>query len=131
MIIVIVLFLVLMLLGFPVLYALGLPCLVWLAMNDRMPVTILSQNMMAYLNSFTLLSLPGFMLVGRLMNTCGVTDRLFNLCLLYTSQDRRPGGNHPLRHRQRTAQIRECGRDRIPFFRNEGNVYQSAERRCV
>ena len=81
MIIVIVLFLVLMLLGFPVLYALGLPCLVWLAMNDRMPVTILSQNMMAYLNSFTLLSLPGFMLVGRLMNTCGVTDRLFNLSM--------------------------------------------------
>ena len=81
MIVVIVLFLVLMLLGFPVLYALGIPCLVWLAMNPRMPVTILSQNMMAYLNSFTLLSLPGFMLVGRLMNTCGVTDRLFNLSM--------------------------------------------------
>lgn len=81
MIVVIVLFLVLMMVGFPVLYALGLPCLVWLLMNDNMPVTILSQNMMAYLNSFTLLSLPGFMLVGRLMNTCGVTDRLFNLSM--------------------------------------------------
>lgn len=81
MIIVIVLFLVLMMLGFPVLYALGLPCLVWLVMNEKMPVTILSQNMMSYLNSFTLLSLPGFMLVGRLMNTCGVTDRLFNLSM--------------------------------------------------
>lgn len=74
MITVIILFLVLMMLGFPVLYALGLPCLVWLVMNPRMPETILSQNMMSYLNSFTLLSLPGFMLVGRLMNTCGVTD---------------------------------------------------------
>lgn len=81
MITVIILFLVLMMLGFPVLYALGLPCLVWLVMNPRMPETILSQNMMSYLNSFTLLSLPGFMLVGRLMNTCGVTDRLFNLSM--------------------------------------------------
>ncbi|MDO4330428.1 MAG: TRAP transporter large permease [Lachnospiraceae bacterium] len=81
MIVVIVTFLVLMLLGFPVLFALGIPGLVWLGMNSKMPVTILSQNMMAYLNSFTLLCLPGFMLVGRLMNTCGVTDRLFNLSL--------------------------------------------------
>lgn len=81
MIMVIVTFLVLMLLGFPVLFALGIPGLVWLGMNPKMPVTILSQNMMAYLNSFTLLCLPGFMLVGRLMNTCGVTDRLFNLSL--------------------------------------------------
>lgn len=81
MLIVIICFLILMLLGFPVLYALGLPSLIWLLMNPKMPVTILSQNMMAYLNSFTLLCLPGFMLVGRLMNTCGVTDRLFNLSL--------------------------------------------------
>ena len=65
MIVVIISFLVLMLLGFPVLYALGIPGLIWLAMNEKMPVTILSQNMMAYLNSFTLLCLPGFMLVGR------------------------------------------------------------------
>lgn len=81
MIVVIVCFLVLMLLGFPVLFSLGIPGLIWLLMNPRMPVTILSQNMMAYLNSFTLLCLPGFMLVGRLMNTCGVTDKLFNLSL--------------------------------------------------
>ena len=81
MIIMIVLFIVLMLLGFPVMFALGLPCVVWLLMNARMPATILSQNMMSYLNSFTLLCLPGFMLVGRLMNTCGVTDKLFNFAL--------------------------------------------------
>ena len=55
MIIMIVLFIVLMLLGFPVMFALGLPCVVWLLMNARMPATILSQNMMSYLNSFTLL----------------------------------------------------------------------------
>ena len=37
--------------------------------------------MMAYLNSFTLLCLPGFLFVGRLMTTCGVTDRLFNFAV--------------------------------------------------
>ena len=81
MLVVIIIFFVLLFLGFPVLFALGIPTIVWLFLNPKMPVTILSQNMMSYLNSFTLLSLPAFMLVGRLMNTCGVTDRLFNFSL--------------------------------------------------
>ena len=79
--VVIVSFLVLMLLGVPVVFALGIPGVIWLFMNTRMPVTILAQNMMTYLNSFTLLCLPGFLFVGRLMTTCGVTDRLFNLAV--------------------------------------------------
>lgn len=81
MIVVIISFLVLMLLGVPVVFALGIPGIIWLLMSPNMPVTILAQNMMAYLNSFTLLCLPGFLFVGRLMTTCGVTDRLFNFAV--------------------------------------------------
>lgn len=81
MTVVIIAFLVLMLLGVPVVFALGIPGIIWLFMNSRMPITILAQNMMTYLNSFTLLCLPGFLFVGRLMTTCGVTDRLFNLAV--------------------------------------------------
>lgn len=81
MIVVVVSFLVLMFLGVPVVFALGIPGIIWLAISPNMPVTILAQNMMAYLNSFTLLCLPGFLFVGRLMTTCGVTDRLFNLAV--------------------------------------------------
>lgn len=81
MIVVVISFLVLMLLGVPVVFALGIPGIIWLIMSPNMPVTILAQNMMAYLNSFTLLCLPGFLFVGRLMTTCGVTDRLFNFAV--------------------------------------------------
>lgn len=70
-----------MLLGVPVVFALGIPGIIWLLISPNMPVTILAQNMMAYLNSFTLLCLPGFLFVGRLMTTCGVTDRLFNFAV--------------------------------------------------
>ena len=81
MIVVIISFLVLMLLGVPVVFALGIPGIIWLLISPNMPVTILAQNLMAYLNSFTLLCLPGFLFVGRLMTTCGVTDRLFNFAV--------------------------------------------------
>lgn len=81
MIVVIISFLVLMLLGVPVVFALGIPGIIWLLISPNMPVTILAQNMMAYLNSFTLLCLPGFLFVGRLMTICGVTDRLFNFAV--------------------------------------------------
>ena len=87
MIVVIISFLVLMLLGVPVVFALGIPGIIWLLISPNMPVTILAQNMMAYLNSFTLLCLPGFLFVGRLMTTCGVTDRsgvLTKLALILT-----------------------------------------------
>ena len=80
MIIVIVTFFVLLFTGFPVVYALGLPSLVWLAITPNVQSIILPTNMLGYVSSFTLLCLPGFMLVGRLMETCGITDRLFNFC---------------------------------------------------
>ena len=80
MIIVVVVFLILLFAGFPCLFALGLPGLVWLLINPGVPSSMLATNMMGYLNSFTLLCLPGFMFVGRLMNTCGITDRLFQFC---------------------------------------------------
>lgn len=78
MIIVIIAFLVLLFLGVPILFAIGIPGIVWLFLNPSMPVTIVSQNMMNYLLSFTLICLPGFMFVGRMMNSAGITDRLFN-----------------------------------------------------
>lgn len=70
-------FLVLLFLGIPVVFSLGASSLVWLAMNPSMPITVAAQNMMSQLLSFTLIAMPGFLFVGRMMNTSGVTDRLF------------------------------------------------------
>ena len=76
---VLILFFFFLLTGFPVMFALGLPAVFWL-LHSHVPVTMMATNMLGYLDSFTLLCLPGFMLVGRLMDTCGITDRLFTFC---------------------------------------------------
>lgn len=72
-------FLVLLFLGIPVVFSLGASSLVWLIMNPSMPITVASQNMMSQLLSFTLIAMPGFLFVGRMMNTSGVTDRLLRV----------------------------------------------------
>ena len=74
-------FILLLLLGVPVAFALGVPTLGWLLLNPSMPVTVVSQNIMKYMLSFTLISMPGFLFVGRMMNTCGITDRLFRFAI--------------------------------------------------
>ena len=79
MILILALFFIFLFAGFPVMYALGLPAVFWLAYSG-VNSTMVATNMLGYLNSFTLLCLPGFMLVGRLMDTCGITDRLFTFC---------------------------------------------------
>lgn len=71
-------FLVLMFLGVPVVLSLGFSTLLWfLFMNPGIPVTAAAQSMMSQLISFSLIAMPGFLFVGRMMNTTGVTDRLF------------------------------------------------------
>ena len=74
-------FVILMLLGVPVVFALGIPTIGWLFLHPGMPVTVVSQNIMKYMLSFTLISMPGFLFVGRMMNTCGITDRLFKFAI--------------------------------------------------
>lgn len=77
-----VIFLALLLLGIPVLFCLGFASLIWLlVLNPGLPVTVASQNMMSSLLSFTLIAMPGFLFVGRMMNTTGVTDRLFRFAV--------------------------------------------------
>lgn len=75
-------FVVLMLIGVPVAFSLGIPCLFWaFLVRGGLPITFVAQNMMSYMLSFTLISMPGFLFVGRLMNTCGVTDKLFKFAV--------------------------------------------------
>lgn len=79
---IIITFLVLMFAGVPVAFSLGVPCILWgLVVRGGIPITFVAQNIMGYMLSFTLISMPGFLLVGRLMNTCGVTDKLFKFAI--------------------------------------------------
>lgn len=78
----VVLFLALLLMGIPVVFSLGIPMVVYMLINwGSLPISLMAQNMVSPLTSFTLLALPAFLLSGRMMNTAGVTDKLFNFAI--------------------------------------------------
>ena len=68
----------LVLLGVPVAVAMGLTAvLTFLAMGQADILTMVAQRMYASTTSFTLLAIPFFILAGNLMNTGGITERIF------------------------------------------------------
>ncbi|KAA0957369.1 TRAP transporter large permease [Planococcus kocurii] len=68
-------FIVLIFLGVPVAFSLGLASFVYL-MLAGIPLNIIPQRMFGGLNSFVLLCIPGFILAGNLMNAGGITERI-------------------------------------------------------
>ena len=79
---------VLLVLGIPIAYAIGLSSLFFFALNHPDLVQILPQRMFAGFNSYTLMALPLFILMGLLMNEAGITARLINFCLLFVGRFR-------------------------------------------
>jgi tripartite ATP-independent transporter DctM subunit len=73
----IALLLVLMAFAVPVAVALGLSSLVFVAVNGMPPIIVLA-NMVNGINTFPLIAVPFFILAGNLMNTAGITSRIFN-----------------------------------------------------
>ncbi|BEQ13189.1 TRAP transporter large permease [Desulfoferula mesophila] len=61
----------------PIGFALGFSSLLYIWMKD-VPLTILAQYLNTYLDSFTLLAIPLFILSGEFMNRGGVTHRLIS-----------------------------------------------------
>ena len=74
-----IIFLVLLLIGVPIAFSLGLSSLFYLFTNN-IPLTVISQKFYSGMDSFTLLCIPGFMLAGALMNGGGITMRILNFC---------------------------------------------------
>ncbi len=67
-----------MLLGIPVALAIGSSALfsAWMS-SPPLPFTIYSQKMLFGLQNFLLVAIPLFILAAKLMNTAGITERLF------------------------------------------------------
>jgi tripartite ATP-independent transporter DctM subunit len=61
----------------PIGFALGLSSLAYIWLTDA-PLTILAQYLNTYLDSFTLLAIPLFILAGEFMNRGGITYRLID-----------------------------------------------------
>lgn len=74
---------ILFLLGFGAPYAIGIISAIVLVMDygiSGFPFHTLSQKIINSGNSFTLIAIPFFLLAGSLMNTGGITHRVFNFC---------------------------------------------------
>ena len=78
-----VLFMVLLFMGVPVHFSLGLPAVVYFFFMQagNTPVEFMPHTMTMPLFNFVLIALPAFLLTGRVMNSAGITNRLFDLAI--------------------------------------------------
>lgn len=72
-------FLVLLVLGMPIAFALGLSSLSYLLL-EGISLTIIPQRMYAGMDTFVLLCIPGFVLAGNLMNVGNITEHIVRFC---------------------------------------------------
>ena len=77
--IVLVMFLVLLLAGFPIIVSMGIPALLYVIV-EGLPISTMAYSAFQALNSFPLVASPLFVLMGCLINEFGETTRLFNFC---------------------------------------------------
>jgi tripartite ATP-independent transporter DctM subunit len=82
-------FLVLFMLGFPVVLAIGLPSIAYLLLND-LPLQMMAQRTLYALDSFPLVAVPVFLFVGSLMNSAGISKHIYRFA--DTAVGRLPGG---------------------------------------
>ncbi|MCP3055197.1 TRAP transporter large permease [Aurantimonas marianensis] len=73
-----VLVLVLIILGVPVAIALAGSSAVFILIEGRVPDVVVIHRMINGVDSFPLLAIPFFILAGNLMNTAGITERIFD-----------------------------------------------------
>ncbi|MCR9064821.1 MAG: TRAP transporter large permease [Cytophagales bacterium] len=72
-------FLLTLFLRFPIAFALGLSCLVYIV-AEGIPLIIIPMKMFSGIDVFVLLSIPGFILAGNLMNYGGLTTKIIDFC---------------------------------------------------
>ncbi len=73
-------FFILIVIGVPVAFSLGLGGLISLILQQSMPLMIIPQRLATGTDSFVLLCIPFFVLAGELMNSGGIAKRLFRFC---------------------------------------------------
>ncbi len=82
-------FVALFVLGFPVVLAIGIPCIVYILANG-LPVDLIAQRTLYALDSFPLVAVPVFLFVGSLMNSAGISRYIYQFA--DTATGRLPGG---------------------------------------
>ena len=67
--------------GFPVAVALAASSALYILLDGRVPDVIVLHRMINGVDSFPLLAVPFFILAGNLMNTAGITNRIFDFAI--------------------------------------------------
>ena len=73
----------LIIISVPIYFSIGITSAVYI-LYEKLSGIIIAQRMVTGLDSFTLLAIPCFILAGQLMNSSGITKRIFNfaICLV-------------------------------------------------
>lgn len=82
-------FLVLFALGFPIALCMGMPAAIYVLVQG-FPIEMIATRIANSYQSFTLIAVPMFIMVGNLMNSSGLTRRIFNFA--DKAVGRLPGG---------------------------------------
>jgi len=72
-------FIICLILRFPIAFSLGISCLIYVLFKG-IPLVILPMKMYSGIDVFVLLSIPGFILAGNLMNYGGLTEKIIAFC---------------------------------------------------
>lgn len=83
LILMIVVVLLLLMLRVPVAFALLIPSVVYVILDSTTSLGVALQQTVSGLNSFTILAVPMFILLGNLANVSGVTDRLYDAAVAF------------------------------------------------
>jgi tripartite ATP-independent transporter DctM subunit len=83
---VVIAFVVFLLMGMPVAFAIGIAGCVFFLQHPELPSTIPIQLTLSETQNFALLAVPLFILAGNLMNTGGITQRLLELASVLTGR---------------------------------------------
>ena len=75
-------------LGVPIAYSLGLSGFLYFVFEHPELVSILAPRFLAGMDSYAMIALPLFVLMGLLMNAGGITSRLINFSLLFVGRFR-------------------------------------------
>lgn len=76
-------FLLLIIIRMPISFSMIISSLVYLIMRSSLSFTIIPEKMTSGINSFPLIAIPLFILAGRIMNTGGITSRIFTFCMAF------------------------------------------------
>jgi tripartite ATP-independent transporter DctM subunit len=86
MLLVLAAFVVLLAIGMPVAFAIGIAGCVFFLQHAELPVTIPIQLTVSQTQNFALLAVPLFILAGNFMNKSGITERLLELAAVLTGR---------------------------------------------